>query len=73
MDKRDKTIMLSILQANLQQEDRGTVYDGGKPVETTMTTSIIDENEVYMTVDTKGKKVYTTSLSNINVAVTIKN
>jgi len=57
MNKRDKNLMLSIIQANIQQEDRGTVYDGGKPVEATMKTTIIDEEQISMTTDEKTGKI----------------
>ena len=72
MNKRDKNIMLSIIKANIQRDDIGTFYDGGKPVEIYMETTIIDEDKVSLTTDDKGRKKYSTSLANIGIEVTIK-
>ena len=72
MDKRDKSIMLSIITENIRKEDMGIVYDGGDPVEISMETTIIDEDKVLLTTDEKGRKKYSTSLANIGIEVTIK-
>ncbi len=75
MNQKDKKIMMSIIESNIRQEDRGTIYDQGeKPVEVTMDTHIIDEEKVSMTIDDKtGNKIYSTSMANIGITVVIKN